>query len=144
MSVLFCRMPKTGSAKPVELQEKPSIKRIKPMKNQLVQNNANGTCSTLLNNKPKKQEKPVIKSLKPIKNQKVQDNAVCTIKLSSDLLKRIQSGEKLFMCMECDKIYTEHTDLLNHQKMHDKYDDKIIVSEKEIRYLLSSIKLNFW
>lgn len=143
-------MPKIGSAKPVELQEKPCIKRIKSMKNQIVQNNANETYSTLLNYKPKihskPQDKSIIKSLKPIKNKKIQDNenAVCTIKLSSDLLKRIQSGEKLFMCMECDKIYTEHTDLLNHQKMHDKYDKKIIVSENEIRYLLPSIELNFW
>lgn len=74
------------------------------------------------------QEKQVIKHMKPIKNKIVKDyqNGTCTIKLSTNLLKRIQGGEKLFMCMECDKIYTEHKDLMEHQMIHD---DKKIVQE---------------
>jgi len=85
--------------------------------------------STLLHNAT--QEKQVIKHMKPIKNKIVKDyqNGTCTIKLSTNLLKRIQGGEKLFMCMECDKIYTEHKDLLEHQMTHD--DQKIIKEEKK-------------
>lgn len=81
------------------------------------------------------QDKPAIKPIKPMKNKIVKDfeNGVCTIKLSSNLLKRIQSGEKLFMCMECDKTYTEHKDLLDHQTIHDKCDKKTIVKEKKLR-----------
>jgi len=81
------------------------------------------------------QENVLTKSIKPIKNKIVKDyeNGTCTIKLSSNLLKRIQSGEKLFMCMECDKIYTKHKDLLDHQMIHDKFDKNIIVQDKERR-----------
>lgn len=78
------------------------------------------------------QEKLVIKpEINKIVND--YDNGICTIKLSPNLLKRIQSGEKLFMCMECDKIYTEHNDLLDHQQIHDKCNKKIIAPVKEIR-----------
>lgn len=79
------------------------------------------------------QEQSAIKPIKSIKNKIVKDyeNGICTIKLSSNLYKRIQSGEKLFMCMECDKIYTEHKDLLDHQIFHDGCDTKITNQEKE-------------
>lgn len=79
------------------------------------------------------QEKSVIKPIKPIRNKIVKDyeNGTCTIKLSSNLYKRIQSGEKLFMCMECDKIFTEHKDLLDHQIFHEGCDKKITNQEKE-------------
>lgn len=85
------------------------------------------------------QEKPVIKHITPIVKKDDQNNKVtkdyenwtCTIKLSTSLLKRIQSGEKLFMCMECDEIYTEHKDLLKHQITHDKCDQKVFVQEHE-------------
>lgn len=92
------------------------------------------------------QEKFVIKPIKPIKNKIVKDyeNGVCTIKLSSNLLKRIQSGEKLFMCMECDKIYTKHEDLLDHQMIHDKCDKNMIDQEKEKRFLFMSYLLLFY
>lgn len=91
------------------------------------------------------QEKPVIKPIKPMKNKIVKDyeNGICTIKLSSNLLKRIQSGEKLFMCMECDKVYTEHKDLLDHQMIHDKCDKKISDQEKKPRYLVPYIDFYF-
>lgn len=79
------------------------------------------------------QEKPIIKPFKPIKNKIAKDyqDGTCTIKLSTNLLKRIQSGEKLFMCMECDKIYTEHKDLLEHQMIHDKCDQKVVEETKK-------------
>lgn len=80
--------------------------------------------------------KPVIKhNIKALKNKIDMNykNGICTIKLSSNLLKRIQSGEKLFMCMECDQIYTEHKDLLDHQIIHNKSDKKTIELETEIR-----------
>lgn len=78
------------------------------------------------------QGKFVVKPIKPIKNKIVKDyeNGVCTIKLSSNLLKRIQNGEKLFMCMECDKIYTEHKDLLEHQIIHDTFHKNVLNQEK--------------
>lgn len=79
------------------------------------------------------QEKCIIKPIKPLKNKIVKDyeKGVCTIKLSSNLLKRIQNGEKLFMCMECDKVYTKHEDLLDHQLLHNKCDKNMINQEKE-------------
>lgn len=69
----------------------------------------------------------------PIKNKIINDynNGTRTIKLSPNLLKRIQSGENLFMCVECDKIYTEHNDLLVHRQIHDKCNKKIISPVKE-------------
>lgn len=81
------------------------------------------------------QEKPIAKHIKPVKNKIIKDyaNGICTIKLSSSLLKRIQNGEKLFMCMECDKTYTQHKDLLDHQIIHDKH-NQYIVEEKHERY----------
>lgn len=79
--------------------------------------------------------------IKPVKNKKVNayDNGVCTIKLSPNILKRIQSGEKLFMCMECDKIYTEHKDLLDHQQTHNKCNIKRIAPEKEMKYSINGL-----
>ncbi|VVC26399.1 Hypothetical protein CINCED_3A013954 [Cinara cedri] len=97
------------------LPEKPVVKPIKP-----------NTIKT----------KPVIRhNIKALKNKIANnyENGVCTIKLSSSLLKRIQNGEKLFMCMECDKIFTEHKDLLDHQIIHNKSDEKTIEPETEIR-----------
>lgn len=81
------------------------------------------------------EEKPLFKHFKSVKNKIIKDyaNGICTIKLSSDLLKRIQNGEKLFMCMECDKVYTQHKDLLDHQIIHDK-NNQYIVEEKQKRY----------
>lgn len=75
----------------------------------------------------------IVDVTKPIKNNltKDYDNKICTIKLSSNLLKRIQSGEKLFMCMECDEVYTKHKDLLNHQMIHDKYNRNVVDKKKE-------------
>ncbi|VVC34795.1 Zinc finger C2H2-type,Zinc finger, RING/FYVE/PHD-type [Cinara cedri] len=95
-------------------------------------------------------EKPVVKLIKPntmnikhvfrhnIKAPKNKlannyENGVCTIKLSSSLFKGIQNEEKLFMCTECDKIYTEYKDLLDHQIIHNKFDEKKIKSETQIR-----------
>lgn len=81
----------------------------------------------MINNSP---EKSFIKSMnnKILKNY---ENGVFTIKLSSNLLKRIQNGQNLFMCVECNKMYTEHKDLLDHQMTHDKCSKNIIDLEKK-------------
>lgn len=34
------------------------------------------------------------------------------------------------MCMQCDKIYTEHKDLLEHQIIHDKFHNNVFNYEK--------------
>lgn len=79
------------------------------------------------------QEKPTIKSVKPMKNKVVKDykKGICTIKLSYNLFKQIQSGGKLFMCMECDQIYMEHKELLDHQLMHEQCNTHIIAQGKQ-------------
>lgn len=74
------------------------------------------------------QEKSPIKS-KSNKVLKDYVNGVFTIKLSPNLLKRVQNGQNLFMCVECDKMFTKHKDLLDHQMAHDKCSKKVVVSE---------------
>ncbi|XP_025417965.1 zinc finger protein 91-like isoform X3 [Sipha flava] len=94
----------------------------------------NTTLKNNLSTKPKlvndSQEKSFIKSMnnKILKNY---ENGLFTIKLSSNLLKRIQNGQNLFMCVECNKMYTEHKDLLDHQMTHDKCTKKIIDSKEK-------------
>jgi len=81
------------------------------------------------------QLKPFIKPIKSIKNKIVYDNIknTCTIELATNLCQRLLSGENMFMCKKCDKIYTEHKDLLDHYMIHDKCETNLIVQEKDKR-----------
>jgi len=81
------------------------------------------------------QLKPFIKPIKSIKNKIVYDykNNTCTIELDTNLCQRLLSGENMFMCKKCDKIYTEHKDLVDHYMIHDKCETNLIVQDKDKR-----------
>ncbi|XP_022169110.1 zinc finger protein 43-like isoform X2 [Myzus persicae] len=81
------------------------------------------------------QLKPFIKPIKSIKNKIVYDykNNTCTIELATNLCQRLLSGENMFMCKKCDKVYTEHRDLLDHYMIHGKCETNPIVQEKDKR-----------
>lgn len=57
------------------------------------------------------------------------NNKIHFIKLQSNVLKHLQKGDKLFVCMECNKVYTELKDLLDHQMIHDNFDKNVVCKE---------------
>lgn len=93
------------------------------------------------------QLKTFIKPIKSIKNKVVYDynNNTYTIELATNLCQRLLNGENIFMCRKCDKIYTEHKDLLDHHVIHDKCETNLKVQEKDKReYIpINNVKKNF-
>ncbi|KAF0759161.1 Uncharacterized protein FWK35_00013155 [Aphis craccivora] len=103
----------------------------------LLKTNLQNITSKNTSAKPSKQQlKPFIKPIKSIKNKIVYDykNNTCTIELATNLCQRLLSGENIFMCRKCDKIFTEHKDLLDHYMIHDKCKTtNLIFQEKDKR-----------
>ncbi|XP_050538043.1 putative zinc finger protein 66 isoform X2 [Daktulosphaira vitifoliae] len=86
-----------------------------------------------------KTNEPIIHSTQNKKENKDTNKGVRRIKLSSNSIKRIQNGEKLFMCLDCDKIYFDHNKLLDHQKTH-KQLEQVDIMEIKKKKLISQKK----
>lgn len=58
-------------------------------------------------------------------------NGIQNIKVPSNLSECIQRDEKLFICFECNKIYSENEYLLEQKMVNDKIDNTILIIHKE-------------
>lgn len=58
-------------------------------------------------------------------------NDIHRIKVPSNLSECIQRDEKLFMCFECNKIYSENEYLLEQKMVSDTYGNTSVIIHKE-------------